>query len=262
MGFQLSEHEDESGLSVNQMATLFVTLVAGFLLAIILFGSRFEGTTHLIRVITLVVTMNMVAVATVVYTKGKWAISQPDAQGNRPVFYYLVIALTAVVISIPVTVIFKAIFEITTYNQPIIEALIKGWDGFLDRSYPWKLMIFSTALCLAYQLDTKSIASISYPNMRWIEGALQALVALAAAYIVHPWVVELNPHLSPVLDPVTGERKGLWLDSLMVRSGVIGFAIGCTIPYWFKVSPKLGDEPLEESDTMLDGSNDTAMKNA
>ena len=250
MGFELPDKDEEIRLTVNQMATLLVALVGGMLTVMILFGSSFGSNSRSLYIIMLVVTMNMVAVATVVYTKGKWSISNRDAKGNRPVFYYLLIALTAVVISMPVTLFFKTIIGMAAMNQEFTAALVYGIDSFFDKSYPWKLMIFATSLCLAYQLDTTKIGKYEYSTMRWFEGALQAGVALVAAYVTYNWIIQIDPEKLGKLD----------MNSLLFRSALIGFVIGYTIPYWYKVSPKQLDKDVDEGLEVYDTTESVVQK--
>jgi hypothetical protein len=227
MGFQIPDDEDQTGLTANQMATLFVILVGGILTATILFGSKFGSERKFLYVMTVVVTMNMVAVASVVYTKGKWAMSNPESNGGRPVFYYLVIGVVAVLASIPISLFFKTIIEMTSGNLSFINAVSESWGSFVERSYPWKLSTFATALCLAWQLDTTKIGNLEYPKLRWAEGALQAIVAVIAAWATYQWLAQIrSPESIARID----------LETLLFRSAFIGFAIGYTIPYWFKVS--------------------------
>jgi hypothetical protein len=139
-------------------------------------------------------------------------------------------------------------------------AILDSWNLFVTKAYPWKLMVFTTALCLAYQLDTKNIGKLGYPTLRWIEGALQASVALVTAYATYSWITDINPNVIPHMN-AKGEMVGLMLDSLLIRSAIIGFVIGYTIPYWYKVSPK--DRVIEKDEEIpVNNKSESAMQKA
>lgn len=258
MGFQLPDTDADAGVTLNQMATLLIGLFAGLLIVMSLYGKLFEDgsqdVTRMIYLITLISTMNLVAVAAVIYSKGKWSFSDRDEKGGRPVFYYLLVSLAAVIISIPITLLFKTIIGIGT---PISDAVgmgppapadlavafDKGWHDFIAMSYPWKLMIFTTTFCLAYQLDTKKIGTIKYSRMRWIEGLIQAFVALVTAFATYYWLIN-----------VSGVWEGrISLEAMLIRSAIIGFMIGCTITYWYKVVPKKIERDSETDEDFILG---------
>ena len=284
MGFQLPDKDDDAGLTVNQMATLLVALFGGMLTVMILSGGSFGSDPKTLIIITLIATMNMVAVATAVYTKGMWAISLPDANGSRPVFYYLLIALAAVIVSIPVTLFFNTLINYLVPMSPellqnrvmkleelqvhgltimqqmefqalqengLIAALKLSWVDFVTSSYPWKLLIFATTLCLAFQLDTKQIGTTKYPSMRWLEGAMQSCVAVVSAYMTYKWLLAVD----------FAKWQHVPLYKVLIRSAIIGFMIGYLIPYWYKVSPKKLNEELQtEEDYVLSKSHAPAVQ--
>ena len=128
-----------------------------------------------------------------------------------------------------------------------------SWVDFVSSSYPWKLMIFTTTLCLAFQLDTKQLGTIKYPSMRWIEGAMQAGVALVSAYMTYKWLLAVD----------VAKWQHVPLYKVLIRSTIIGFMIGYMIPYWYKVSPKkLNKEIQTEEDYMLSKSQEPAVQKA
>lgn len=237
IGFQLNTTSTTSGLSVNQITTLMVFLFA-IVATVLIFGSQYIEDPKKNMLIGLMVgIIYTVSTACVTYTKSKWKIAARDAEGNRPTLYYLLVGLLAVVMSIPVSVIFKTFFDIYASSQASIGELFTYAAGnIIDEKWPYKIIIFISAFSLAYLIDNNPWQKVSIRQWQLIEGSINAVIICAASvfaiWLMKPEIVNLD--------------NGKFLLSIF-RNSMIGFLIGYLVPHWYRNASISRNSQIEDS---------------
>jgi hypothetical protein len=250
IGFEIRDEESTAGITTNQMATLLVAVVSALLFVVIVFGLNFKGAGQAIKIIALITTTNLVSVAIVIYTKDRYKFSRRDEKGFRPVFYYLLVAVIAVLISVPISFGFNMLIE-AVQGGDVSVAMNDQWQRFVAYSYLWKMMVFTTTFCIAFQLDNKKMFGLQYPALRWFEALLQSAVAVISAYIA---VTLMND----IKMAMPGEYVYGPLNS-MVLNGIVGFAVGFTVPYWYRMSPREVVQNTQTDEEYVSGSAATVV---
>jgi len=280
MGFIVPNEDTEHKLTLNQITALFLALTVGLSTLFVLYNRLFEINSDNFRFMLLAIIQSLVAVSAVVYTKGKWEISKLDERKRLPIFYYFVVGLFTVALCFPVSFVYRSLYELTstaTSNSAATskaastsksaskpgkqtglqkskpakskpgdadnENKLRQFFNYIWNSLKWKVSAFFIAFCLAVQLDFSRLGRLQYPQLRWVDGAVQAAVGILAAILTF---YLLDHELQKRVLKIVG------LDWWIVRGAVIGFIIGCTIPYWYKVAPRgITAEPEEEPISQL-----------
>src|SRR5262249_39349192 len=95
----------------------------------------------------------------------------------------------------------------------------------IGRWWPWSFMAAFTAVAAAYNLDNND----EWPRQRWIEAALQAVVAMVVALFVYMQLERLCSNVS-VLDSNCAPP----LVRVLLSATITGALIGWLVPTWFR----------------------------
>ena len=275
MGFIVPNEDTQHKLTINQITALFLALSFGLTTLFVLYNQLFDIDSKYFRYLLLVIIQSLVAVSVVVYTKGKWEISKLDDRNRLPVFYYFVVAIFTVALCFPVSFAYRTLYEMTsaatsssvtstksasaakkTVNSDKKSGIqknkstnstpanteddnkLKQFAVWFWNSLKWKLSAFFIAFCLAFQLDYSRLGRLRYPKLRWVDGSIQAGLGILSAFITF---LLLSEHAQKTMTDNGG------LELMIMRGAVIGFIIGFTIPYWYKVAPRgITAEPEDE----------------
>ncbi|OGW52056.1 MAG: hypothetical protein A2Z50_02905 [Nitrospirae bacterium RBG_19FT_COMBO_42_15] len=220
IGFETPNTDDgREKLTIDQVLMLFCILIIVLILNITLFGSHSGEYARKIFLYSKIATLHTIAVVCVVYLKNKWKFTLRNTHDTRPMLFYLTAGIAAVILAIPINLMFNFIFYITD-SEHVVTAFEKAWIGLSTR-YPYMLLTFITAFGTAINIDNRPFWKITYSVLRWIEGVIQALFNLSAAYIVY---LLLN-------DPTRD------LNRLLLTGALIGFIIGFVVPHWYRTAP-------------------------
>ena len=218
MGFQPPKQESVRALSINQVLTL-----TGILLILLLVNFVFvspetwKGREETLLMITMIVSIYSVAVMCAVYPKDSWALFQKKRKKFFPAIGYLLSGIAAVVMGIPISLIFKTLIYSKGDPNLIVAASI-AWDQFVSVSYPWMFMAFATAIITAFIIDFEPPEKLPAKWTRWLEAAMQAAATALASLLVHWWL---------------GESAPIWYRVLIV-SATVGFVLGFIVPTWYR----------------------------
>jgi len=282
MGFVVPSEYTEHKLNLNQITALFLALTFGLTTLLVLYNRLFDIDAKYFRYLLLVIIQSLVAVSAVVYTKGKWEISKLDERNRLPVFYYFVVALFTVALCFPVSFAYRSLYEMTSAvtsssanntktvltsknitksgkqsnaqkektGNTASDDKLKQFVAWFWNALKWKISAFFIAFCLALQLDYNRIGRFRYPRLRWVDGSIQAGVGILAAIVTY---LLLSSKI----------QANVGLDWMILRGAIIGFIIGCTIPYWYKVAPRgITADPDEEPTSRMSGSELAATQKA
>jgi hypothetical protein len=86
-------------------------------------------------------------------------------------------------------------------------------------------MTFLTAASTAYLADNRPGPRLTRATLRCVEGGTLAVVAVVGAVVVWHWLGQTG-----------GRPINASLELHLVRAGLLGFAIGCLIPTWYRDS--------------------------
>jgi hypothetical protein len=220
IGFKTPNTDDgRERLTIDQVLILFCILITVLMLNIILFGSHSGEYGKKIFIYLKIATLHTIAVVCVVYLKNKWKFTLRNANDTRPMLFYLVAGLAAVIIAIPINLIFNFIFYFTNLKDAAF-AFNEAWIGFSTR-YQFMLMTFITAFGTAINIDNRPFWKITSSMLRWMEGVIQALFNLSMSYIVY--LLLDNPRMD--------------MHRFLLTGALIGFIIGFVVPHWYRIAP-------------------------
>jgi hypothetical protein len=225
MGFQQPKEEPDRALSINQVLTL-----TGILLLLLLINFVFvspdtwEGREETLLMVTMIVSIYSVAVMCAVYPKESWRLFQKKRKNFFPVAGYMLSGIAAVVISIPISLIFKTL--IYSKGDPnLTQAVRTAWDQFLRVSYPWMFMAFATAIITAFIIDFEPLRGLPGKWHRWLEAAMQAAATVLASCLVLWWLEGIAKYGGRVVPP--------W-PRVLITTAIVGFALGFIVPTWYR----------------------------
>lgn len=225
MGFLPPKEEPVRALSINQVLTL-----TGILLILLLVNFVFvspetwKGREETLLMITMIVSIYSVAVMCAVYPKDSWALFQKKRKKYFPVIGYLLSGIAAVVLGIPISLIFKTL--IYSKGDPnLIAAASIAWDQFVSVSYPWMFMAFATAIITAFIIDFEPPEKLPAKWTRWLEAAMQAAATALASLLVHWWLGEFATKSGAKVPPQF---------SVLIVSATVGFVLGFIVPTWYR----------------------------
>jgi hypothetical protein len=212
-------------LTLNQLMLLF-TVLSVLMLSVMVWSATSKGTPIgilLVRAVMVSVSY-LVAVACVVFPKEKWKMAQHRAGDVPPMAFYLVAGIMAVVISQVIIFLFNSLVF---------------WDFHIawERSrytYPWSTLTFVTSVMTGLLIDDLVKPTIFSGRRRYVEGLVQGVATALAGLLVYGWL----------LQTVTGEVAKILgcalppLPMMVIVPGVVGFAIGSTVPTWYREAPR------------------------
>lgn len=207
---------------VAAVAMVFVILVTGIVLASKLFG---ESTPNIHRALTMGVMVAVIyggAIVCALLPKSTWGFANRGKVGGRPYAGYAVSALLTGVTAAAVSVAFKSII----FMDFRVAALDLQW------TYPWLGLSAAAAAILAYLADDYRSSEQTAPVwLRWAEGAAAGLILMGTSVVVHALISEI------AADPnYPKDRSVPPLLVIMSITAAIGFALGATIPHWYRSS--------------------------
>ncbi len=225
LGFTLEATATE--LTVNQLLSLFGLVAIVVLISYALLigtGGATQGI-QFARALTIALIFS-IAVASVVIPRQRWRIARWSPGGHRPVLFYIVAGLMAVVITQAISLAFSCI---------LARDLSDGWLRYRF-TYPWLVVTFATSVMTACLIDNPPNPRFSKNSWRLVEGMIGAVVLILAAMVTHTWLserveflgVDVADRLEFYLPP-----RGL----VLAPAAVIGFSIGFLVPAWFRVAP-------------------------
>ena len=225
MGFQITL-KPTHGMSVDKVVTLFALLITLLLINFIIFTPRGWDPQKLFIMAVMIATIYPLAVVCGIFPKQRWRFFHRSNTGDRPVTSYLLSGMMAVALSIPVSLTFKVLIFAKTSTD--VSALSLVWSDFLNNSYPWLFMAFTTAVVTAFLVDNRPSKRWSENKQRWAEGAVQSIITMLAGLFVHWWRSETLPPEKIIIDPI----------SLIAITLIIGFILGFHVPHWYRRAPK------------------------
>jgi amino acid transporter len=185
--------------------------------------------------ITMIVSIYSVAVMCAVYPKDSWALFQKKRKKFFPAIGYLLSGIAAVVMGIPISLIFKTLIYSKGDPNLIVAASI-AWDQFVSVSYPWMFMAFATAIITAFIIDFEPPEKLPAKWTRWLEAAMQAAATALASLLVHWWL---------------GESAPIWYRVLIV-SATVGFVLGFIVPTWSQMADQTASSKVRAQETGAD----------
>lgn len=211
-----------SGLSVNRVLTLFVILVPLLLINFIIFQPHDTGRQGRLVMVTMIGTIDTLAVVCALYPKGQWEFFRRGEDSTRPMAGYVISGLAAVALAIPINLAFKTLILLgeTTGDT---WALALAWNHFVERSYPWMLMAFTSAVTTAFMADNQPSRRLSARHLRWLEGIGQAVVSILAAILVLWWLRDIRPE---------GDLPNTF--GVLRNAVIAGFVLGFLVPSWYR----------------------------
>ena len=225
MGFLPPKEKHVRALSINQVLTLTGILLILLLVNFVFVSPKtWEGREETLLMVTMIVSIYSVAVMCAVYPKDVWALFRKERGKFFPVAGYLLSGIGAVLISIPIGLIFKTLI----YSKGVLnltDAAVKAWDIFFSVEYPWMFMAFATAIVTAFLIDFRPPQGLPAKWHRWLEAAMQAAVTALAALLVHWWLGDLATKHGEKTPP---------LISVLIVSATVGFALGFIVPTWYR----------------------------
>ncbi len=230
MGFLDVEGDTGQGLSVNQTVTLFGLLLALVLANFILFKPPNENGERLLLTIAMIVSIYSAAVICAVVPKQWWSLFQYDTDRFYPTAGYLLSGIMAVGVSMIISLLFKTlIFAAAPGVDGFAPPFVMAWKQFASDSYPWLTVAFVTAVSTAFMIDWQRPGWLPARLCRLVDGALQAVLLMAAGALVHWWLSSLS---------VAGSFGGNVPDigSVLRLSAIVGFTLGYLVPTWYRTS--------------------------
>ncbi len=223
-------------LTLNQLMLLFAVLFV-LMLSVMVRSAATEGTSIgilLMRAVMVSVSY-LVAVACVVFPKENWKMARHHAHDAPPMAFYLLAGIMAVLISQAIVFLFNSLVF---------------WDFHIawERSrytYPWFTLTFVTSVMTGLLIDNLIKPTISDKRRRYVEGLVQGVATALAGLLVYGWLLqtatsEVAKSLGCFVPP---------LPMMILLPGVVGFAIGSTVPTWYREAPRqivtLEDERLD-----------------
>ena len=187
-----------------------------------------------------------VSTACVTYTKGKFEFTRRDSNGDRPTLYYLLVGLFAVIMTIPVSVIFHTMYVLnsdTTKTLMDIFAIVK--ESLLNQHWPWKIVVFSSAFSLAFLIDNKPSDSMKIFQWQIVEGAINAAV-IGTATIIALWLLTQGDIFDKPNHIIA-----------IFRNTMIGFLIGYMVPSIFRYTTNKPTNTIENKQSYIEGDETT-----
>jgi hypothetical protein len=207
---------------VAAIAMVFVILVTGVLLASRLLG---ESTFDIRRILTMSVMVAVIyggAIVCALLPKSTWGFANRSKVGGRPYAGYAATSALTAVTAAAVSVAFKS----------IIFQDFRGAAMDLQWTYPWLGLSAVASAVLAYLADDYRTGERAAPAWaRWAEGAAAGLILTATSVLVHDLLAAI------ALDEgYPRDRPVPSLPMVMAVTAAIGFALGATIPHWYRAS--------------------------
>jgi hypothetical protein len=207
---------------VAAAAMVFVILVTGILLTSKVFGDESVDIRRSLMIGTMVAVIYGAAIVCALLPKSTWEFANYAKVGGRPFAGYAVTAVLAGMAAAIVSVAFKTIILMNFRNA----ALDLQW------TYPWLGLSAVAAATLAYLADDYQPSGQMAPMWaRWAEGAAAAAILMATSVLSHELLsaVAGDPEYPP-------NRPVPPLALVMAVTAAIGFALGSTIPHWYRSS--------------------------
>jgi hypothetical protein len=218
-------HWTHVGPTFNQLMFLFSLLVVPLLFVLIVSsGGKEERILMLLLRAAIISVSYVVGVACVVFPKEKWTIAQYRAGDASPIRFYVLAGVMAVMISQAFMILVNSLAFMNMH---------KALERFLYL-YPWPTRTFFTSVITGLLTDNVIRLSTSRRHRRILEGFIQAGAMVLVAVFVWFW-----------LDQTTSCEaakklvcKTPHLACLLAVTGLIGFAIGFTVPTWHREAPR------------------------
>ncbi len=206
------------GLSIHEVARLFIALVAGLVVAFLVIHQWFSpappdgamGAGQRILLAIMVATNYSVAVLCAIATKYLYRTALDETPKTRPWAVYGLSGLMAVALGAALGIV---------YNGVLDNSLVAGYERFLSTTHPWLVMPLVTAMVTAYMTDNP-VCPGSRRRQQLKEGTQQAVCTMLGALVVYVWLAHAPP-----------------LPAMLLVSGGVGFFIGYTVPTWFRGAP-------------------------
>jgi hypothetical protein len=191
---------------------LFAVLLIGFSLRFHLDPNPTVGYMRVVGLSLMVPLTYVVAVFWAMFLKQRLAAISSRRAGTRPFMSYLLAAVLTALSNAPITLTW---------------AMITG--GAVRRSLVWLMLGATTAFVTAFLIDDTPRSLPRRLAGRWSEGATQALVTAAIAFVAYHTLASLGHAPSSPLAMVMG------------LAGTVGFVIGSLIPTWYREAPRRRD---------------------
>jgi len=237
IGFRFETSKCCAGLDVNQITTLMVLLLVIASVALMLGRQMIDDPAKSVWYSLMVGIIFTVSTACVTYTKGKWKIANRDANGGRPTGYYLLVGLTAVIVTIPVTIVFKAIYELNSAGSTDTMNIVYGAiSNVFDKSLPWKIVVFVSAFSLSFLIDNKPWEKLREYQWQLLEGSINA-VMIAGTTVFVLWI--------------KNDEFSIWTLAVL-RNALIGFFIGYLVPNWYRSAAYRHKVSIEDTASFIE----------
>ena len=225
MGFLPPKEKHVRALSINQVLALTGILLILLLVNFVFVSPKtWKGREETLLMVTMIVSIYSIAVMCAVYPKGSWCLFKKERGRFFPVGAYLLSGIGAVLMGIPIGLIFKTLIY-SKGDLNLSAAAGKAWDTFFSFEYPWMFMALATAMITAFLIDFKLPQGLPAKYHRWLEAAMQAAVTALASLFVHWWLVDLA---------AGSEAEVPQLFGVLIVSATVGFVLGFVVPTWYR----------------------------
>jgi len=251
MGFHNLLSGERTGLSINHSIALFGLLLILLLVNFILLRPTGAFIEHMLLKATMIVSIYSTAVIFAVLPKKHGAFFRYAEGGFYPTLGYLVCGLMAAGTSLGISLFFNALIATSNPEVPDMPvALGEAWSRFTDRSYPWLLMSFATAITLSFLIDWRRLQRLSTGWRRVAEGVMLVLVLGAAVTLVQHWISSLVQHNPDCLAAARdGARDLCRLPDMRMGlsvSAIIGSVLGYLVPTWYRSSAHIESDGSDD----------------
>lgn len=226
MGFVLPPDEG-NGVDVHQLVALLFMLMAILLTAFVVIhpaAADGEGTAAItpiedkLLLVPMIALIYCTAVLCAVWVKDTWRFAQRRRADRRPIGFYVLGGLFAVVTAMAISLFFHCMMLDWDMQQACPKWLANT---------PFQLLTFITAFMTGYLIDNRP-QRISRQRLQLLEGAVQGAVTMGISLLVYRLLQESVPRVEGEIPPLAG---------LLVVSGLIGFVLGFFVPTWYRESP-------------------------
>lgn len=213
IGFTEFQEESEI-LRPDQVLGLGVAVFLVLVTSLLMFGGD-QGVGRKLQTAAMVATIYCFAVVAAIFPKERYEAADRRRTGYRPVAAYLLSGVAGACLAFNVSLLIKFL-SLRDFLHALGEF---GW------SYPWFVMSFVVAASLAFLADDYVTATNRPRWARWIEGAAEAGLVGAAAWVTYLWLASIpEVPTGRVPDPA----------SLVPTCAAIGFVLGCCVPHWYR----------------------------
>jgi len=217
--------EAHHGMTADQVTMLLGALMLVVLLYSALLSDVSQADT--LTRIAMIPIIYTVAVICAVVPKQHWPVFRRASGAPPPAFGYALSGLAAASLALMVALTFRTLLMLKGMDLP--EAFVEALVSFRDRSSPWLLMSFATAVGTAAVIDSEHLAGLEPERLRRAaeSGAMALLLAGTGLFVW--WLIDdLRSGTSDSAPPLAG---------VLVVSGLLGALIGYMVPHWYRGSP-------------------------